>query len=1133
MKRFFSVVTIMLLFQTGMAASGETAKSFFYSFASSNDIQDLQLDKGWKITDGVLRRAGDSIQSCDGIRLGDTNWQNYDIAFKARRLAINPKDQHWGIRLRKGGESVQIYTQGERLVALSQESHSKIGPMFETVLPVGPRANWTQFDFTIRDRKCVVKINDRIAAEYNFKTVSSGNIEIYSYGVDLEIDDLSIRLYPPSESATSAVPASPNLVLNSGFEECTLDNLPDYWGCPHWGIGDLRAISNLDQWYNDFRTVFDNPWEGKRCMRIHNSRDGRPGSSLILRSCNMRSKAGKYKLSAYFRSDNPEMPISFNNQKIIVSREWKRYVVDFTNPGNNLYLDMINIMPLDKGTVYIDAVQLEAGETATPWQPASEDRHLMVHDGNAEKTMYDVPEYAPSYRHDKMVLDGRLDEKVWSELPSLPFAAQDKTPARLRTEGRVWYDDRGLYIGMKCYGKPAPCTVKERDGWCWQDPSVEVFLDPQLTRSLYYHFVLNRNNVRYDGFCQRPSWNGIWQSATYTSPDQTFWSAEVFIPFGTLGIGRGSQATWGFNLGREEQGKAECWAPTYGGFHNPLRFGHLTIAPAVQREYLFRVVESKLQRIDAEHAMLTVAVANDTNRPATLVVNSEIAGEKLSKTVELAAGESQYAELGRIKLPTQAKPQRLTVTMYENDSLRNMVETDLTVPELMDAQLQFGVTDASMQRLQILTQLPASVAKGAKINTYLGGKSYSIPLGEDKTIQDLPIDTLPIGNNEVKVELSSANGKQLAAKELSFQKIPVVSNGVFIDRFSRMITVNGKPFMPLGIFCEAMPMPESLPFLADAGFNTIVINVDYLYKKIKPDWNYIQTVFDAAEKHHLKIRAMLSGRDPEFCRQTIKRLKDHPALLCWDIFDEIFTVPWGMKNYEAVVKTVAELKQLDPAHPVMINECEWGMNFLTARNLEFPGDIVSLDHYAHPPQTNLQYYDVLLRTMERLGRKECRPSWMYLLGAGYAFHAARDHTPEEHRFIAYSSVINGATGIFYFADIPKSRSAYNAIKELLREFAQLSPIIASTEKSRKVECSDPEIDFTTRTQGQQLYILAVNKSPESQSEVKFLLDGVQRAPIEVMFEKRELNTENGFFADTFSGKQAHVYRVNLPASTGQ
>jgi len=1120
--KLFSAMLLMSL-ATAISVSGEEIKHF----SSWRDLPGLRLDHGWQFAEGLLKHSAADIKNCGEVVFGNSNWQNFDLEFSARRLAVNPKEQHWGVRLRKGGESVQLYTDGKRLVALARNFHEKIGPVFSQPLPVGPDSAWTRFKFSVRDRKCEVLIDNRPAGEYDFKTLSSGNIEIYAYGVALEIGNPTLSLYPPTPSADPKT-ASPNLLLNAGFETCTLDNLPDFWGCPHWGIGDMRAIADLDAWHENFRTVTENPWEGKRCMRIRNALDGNPGNALRMRSCNMRSKANvKYTLSAYLRSDPADLTVQLGDRQVKVTREWKRYAVPFVNPGGSLYKDMICIYPLGKGTLYIDAVQLEPGETASPWQPAADDRQLMVHDGNAEKTVYDVPEYAPPYRSDKIKMDGRLNEKVWSELPALPFVTPDNIPAALPTEGRIWYDDRGLYIGMKCYGNPTPCTVKKRDGWCWQDPCVEIFLDPKLTRSLYYHLALNRDNVQYDGLCQQPSWNGRWQSSTYTSPDQTFWSTEIFIPFGTLDIGRGYRNIWGFNLGREDQGKVMSWAPTYGNFHNPLRFGHLVIDPQVQRQYLFRMVEAKLRQFDAGNAMLEAVVANDTDRASTLTVTAEMAGKKRMRTVEIAAGEQRRIELGLQSRPAAGKTLPLTVAMYQNDILRGLSTVELTVPERMDAQLRFGVTDADTQCLRVRTELPSALARGAKIVAEIAGKEFSLPIADHETVLMLPIGKLPVGNVKVNVTLEDAAGKILAAKELSFRKIPASSNCVLIDRFTRMVTVKGLPYMPLGVFCENMPMPQTLPYLASIGFNSVVIDVrSRIYRKQQqPDFAFLQRVFDAAAQARITIRVQLDGKNMDFSRQVVTRFKDHPALLGWDVFDEIFTLEWGMKHYPEVVAAIAEVKKLDPAHPAFLNECEWGMNYLVSHQLEFPGDIVSLDHYAYPPQSHLQYYDELLRTMKRLGQKADRPCWMYLLGAGYAFHASRDHTPQEHRFIAYSCVINGATGIFYFADIPKSSSALDAIKKLTREFAELTPVLASTAKCPKVECSDPEIDFMVRFWNHQLYILAVNKSSAPRRDVKFLFDGKQESPLEVMFEKRTLPEVNGVAVDAFGGKQPHVYRV--------
>ena len=60
-------------------------------------------------------------------------------------------------------------------------------------------------------------------------------------------------------------------------------------------------------------------------------------------------------------------------------------------------------------------------------------------------------------------------------------------------------------------------------------------------------------------------------------------------------------------------------------------------------------------------------------------------------------------------------------------------------------------------------------------------------------------------------------------------------------------------------------------------------------------------------------------------------------------------------------------------------------------------------------------------------RADGRPGWIYLLGAGYAFWASRDLTPAEHEVSAYVSLVNGVSGVYYFASHPKSASAWERI----------------------------------------------------------------------------------------------------------
>jgi len=1129
-KRNMILVVAWLCFLTGLTAcSADTVRYFRESFDSPVRLPGWKMQSGWTLRDGTLRRNG--IGGFEAVTFGEAEWQNYEVEFKARRRQIRVEDQHWGIILRDGGKApVHLLFRGERAAWISDSGETTFGIPLSRELDVGENARWTSFRVTLRGHDLALSIDNQEIGHIQVPKNGFGKCTIYAYGVDLEIDDLYVCVLPASTSAeTAAVEKSikpvdsPNLLLNSGFELSTLDNSPDYWGCPHWGIGDADAILNYDKWAKHFCTVTEGAYEGKRCMRIVNEYNGPVSSAYLLRSCNVRSKPGTtYTLSAWMRSDRNQLPVKLGSEIVRVTQKWQRYSVRFVNAGNSLYDDMINIEMQRAGILWIDAVQLEEGTTATTYRPASAERRLLVHDGNTEKKLYNVPRHRLPYKNQEIAIDGRLNEPVWRSLPPLPMGNLDAqgVPA-LKTDAYIWCNDKGLYVGIKCWGKSGACSVTERDGYFWKDPCVELFIDSKFSRSFYHHFAVTKDNVQYDSFCLMPSWNGDWKSGTYKSADGQYWSAEIFIPFGILDIGLENQEIWGFNLGRSEDNKSVCWAPTYGSFHNPLRFGQLAVNLELQKKFLFHIADLQALRKNAGKAQISFAVVNDTAQTANLTVHAEIDGQLQQQSLTSVPGRKSRVELDFSALQPENRSFPVKLTVTENGILRTVAEASLTVPQMMKAQLQYQTTDMPEMQLAVWTMLPPAQAKKTTIVAVLNGKRITAPIHNELTIIRLPTSGIGPEGGAVTVSLIEAGNRVLAKKVLHFSKIAKGENSVFCDRFSRMIAVKGKPFLPVGFSWEGEINPKVIEHLARIGCTSICLNM----------WAYddktLQSVFDSAAKHGVYIKAVMDGRDVEKCQTLIRRFKNHPALLAWNVFDEVFTIPWGQENYSTVSATIEKLKKLDPHHPVLINENAWGMQYIQKKGWKFPGDIVSIDHYAWTENPNYAFYADLADQMNTLGEEELRPSWIYLLGAGYAFHVRRDHTAKEHRFMAYSCIIHGISGIYYFADYPKSHSALEAVRKNFREFTVLTPILANRlQKAPAVRCTASEIDYTVRVYKGFLYIIALNKSPDLTVTPQFLFDGCEKnKTIKVMFEDRMITAESGLFVDSFKGWQPHVYQI--------
>ncbi|MES2297261.1 MAG: DUF5916 domain-containing protein [Pseudomonadota bacterium] len=153
-----------------------------------------------------------------------------------------------------------------------------------------------------------------------------------------------------------------------------------------------------------------------------------------------------------------------------------------------------------------------------------------------------------------MVLDGVLDEAIWQSAPAhdsfYQFAPQDKVAAKVRTEVRVAFDQRYLYIGVKAFD-PEPGQIRapftRRDKISSDQDFVGLYLDPAGAHKSAQMIYLNPRGAFSDGVFSDTNGED-------TSPDFDFdvatarfdggWSAELRIPFASIAYQAGQAAPW-------------------------------------------------------------------------------------------------------------------------------------------------------------------------------------------------------------------------------------------------------------------------------------------------------------------------------------------------------------------------------------------------------------------------------------------------------------------------------------------------------------------------------------------------------------------------------------------------------------
>jgi hypothetical protein len=191
-------------------------------------------------------------------------------------------------------------------------------------------------------------------------------------------------------------------------------------------------------------------------------------------------------------------------------------------------------------------------------------------------------------------IDGVLDDRVWQTVAPLTDFVQAEPqqgePATERTEVRIAYDDRTLFVGVTCYDSdPAGIitTDSRRDSSLQGQDSFQMIFDTYHDRQNGFVFGTSPVGILYDaqvrnegetlrggppggaggggnrsgsGAGVNVNWDGVW--SVRTSVTEAGWSAEFAIPFTTLRYGPPPQV-WGVNFSRTIERKREdvYWSP--------------------------------------------------------------------------------------------------------------------------------------------------------------------------------------------------------------------------------------------------------------------------------------------------------------------------------------------------------------------------------------------------------------------------------------------------------------------------------------------------------------------------------------------------------------------------------------------
>jgi len=158
------------------------------------------------------------------------------------------------------------------------------------------------------------------------------------------------------------------------------------------------------------------------------------------------------------------------------------------------------------------------------------------------------------------VLDGRTDDPAWQSAQIidqfLEYEPNEGQETRFRTEARVTYDDRYLYVLARMYD-PAPDSIvsllSRRDVRTASE-QLKVVVDSYNDKKTGFTFIVNPAGVKRDFYVfnddnEDASWDAVWEVATKI--DSVGWVAEFRIPFSQIRFSPGKEQTFGLLIVRD------------------------------------------------------------------------------------------------------------------------------------------------------------------------------------------------------------------------------------------------------------------------------------------------------------------------------------------------------------------------------------------------------------------------------------------------------------------------------------------------------------------------------------------------------------------------------------------------------
>ena len=716
-----------------------------------------------------------------------------------------------------------------------------------------------------------------------------------------------------------------------------------------------------------------------------------------------------------------------------------------------------------------------------------------------------------------------------------------------------------------------PLLDHRRDVGLANDPDALFYTHPGPK---IFRFAVNAANARFSDLMGIPWWKVPWQSATHIG--DKFWSAELVIPFASFaffestdrsGLQPGWESTWGINFAIDDTvcvrnaesrdattslGKSNLNASES---HYPLAYGSATaidVDPTPHRwAYLIGIGPKTVGEVPI---VLTLSNHTGVHRKVKVIAsavshqNTEI--EDMFPPQEgiwEVAPEGIHWAHGSLSIPLNAPGKYvLLLSVHDLETGKIAAHRPVLIDEV-DAGLavwdrSFYMNEESAN-LIIRSHLANEIIGTVRCDLRNAGEtdilqSRTVPFDSRHTARAaFDLEALPPGTYPVTL---TVDGHDQAPFVANLRKLPPRAGSVqYTDRGT--LLRDGEPFFPFGMYYVTNYLSGDFrEEYADTGFNTFVMewmnasSYVTMARDMKPfglvpivGIQNMSEVYGYESARDYSWKGMREGRLPK-AREAVRMISSQVPenILAWYTRDEPNELMYPLvKGLHDIVN------EEDPYHP--------SFTVIFTPHL-FPAyhsatDILGPDIYPGFPGGRVgRVGEAMGKAVDDMRGKPI----IAVLQTFYEDNGGRMPNRAELRCMTYHSIVRGVAGILYFSyhfgGPMKERDpqTWEDLKELAGEIRSLAPILLSKPLSDLLLEVDPADSVDARLYSHEGidYVIAVNYENGPVNATSFKIQSRSNSNpridnVNVLFENRDIQSEEGAWKDDFAPYEVHLYAI--------